>query len=148
MITSIELFQRAQRYLGIHEIPGQVHHPLIIWWLSLCADQPGIDQLADETPWCSAFLNGIAWQEQLPRSHSARARSWLDVGMSIDRDQVQCGDVVVLSRDAAGPQAGHTGLFAGWNEMRVRLLAGNQGNAVSIASFASDRIVGLRRITL
>ena len=73
-------FDIAQRYVGIQELPGGKNHPLISWWLSLCGfelDSP------DEIAWCSAFVNGIAWDLRLPRSKSAAARSWLTVGESV-----------------------------------------------------------------
>src|SRR5689334_3964874 len=112
-------FDLASRYINIAEMPGKgVNHPLIQWWLSLCGfalNSP------DEIPWCSAFVNGVAWELRLPRSKSAAARSWLQVGrpLALSNDvnnicpDAKVGfDVVVLSR-GNNPQEGHVGFFAG-----------------------------------
>ena len=57
-------------------------------------------------------------------------------------------DVVVLWRGARDSPSGHVGLFAGMDHDSgtVRLLGGNQGDAVSIATFPADRVLGVRRL--
>lgn len=157
------LYTLAQRYIGIREIAGVASHPLIVWWLSLCS----LKDSADSVPWCSAFLNGMAWELRLPRSKSAAARSWLEVGTPIDIFAAEVGfDVVVLKRGPEpqpGPEVtrgapGHVGLFAGLqmpagNNLndaavpRVLLLAGNQGDEVSISSFPLSAVLGVRRLS-
>ena len=146
----------AQRYVGtVIERAGDHEHPLIQWWLSLCGY--GMDA-KDEVPWCSAFVNGIAWELRLPRSKSAAARSWLKVGTPITDtpnayrlDLAQVGyDVVVLNRggspnpDISGP--GHVGWFAGAEMGAVIVLGGNQSNGVTVARFPEDQILGIRRL--
>lgn len=140
-ITAVEL---AQRYVGIKELATtDKNHPLIQWWLSLCGfsiDTP------DEVPWCSAFINGITWELRLPRSKSAAARSWLNVGTPVlQRDAVVGFDVVVLKRND-NPTQGHVGFFMGWVAGQVQLLGGNQSNGVCVAGFDEDRILGVRRL--
>ena len=142
-------FELASRYRGeITELPEDQQHPLIQWWHMLC--QLGPDQ-PDEVPWCSSFVNGIAWELRLPRSKSARARSWLDVGVSVPLAEAQAAyDVVVLKR-GINPAAGHVGFFAGTErnaagELRIRVLGGNHGNGISIASFSAELLLGVRRL--
>lgn len=147
-LTHLDL---ARRYLGIHEQAGTKDHPLILWWLSLCALEGH-----DEIPWCSAFMNGLAWELGLPRSKSAAARSWLTVGapIALDRASTSEVDVVVLSR-GEGPQPGpdvlnapgHVGLFHGLDAHGVYVLAGNQSNAVTVAPYPRERVLGVRRLT-
>lgn len=146
-------FDLAQRYTGIRELSatGQ-DHPLVQWWFSCCGwslDTP------DETPWCSAFVNGIAWELRLPQSRSAAARSWLTVGKTVALADALIGnDVVILKRGAgqAGPEIltapGHVGFFAGYTpgSPSFLLLGGNQGNAVSQAYFPVKDILGIRRL--
>ena len=73
------------------------------------------------------------------------ARSWLEIGTSIHILEAQVGfDVVILSRGAA--PSGHVGFFAGWDKGQIRVLGGNQGNRVSIATFPKERILGVRRL--
>jgi len=143
-------YDLAQRFVGeIVERPGTAQHPFIQWGHSLC----GLgEDVPDEVPWCSSFLNTIAWQLRLPRSKSAAARSWLKVGMPIRLQDAAVGyDVVVLNRggpkDAALAGPGHVGLFAGLVGSRVSLLAGNQGNGVSVASFRVADVLGVRRLS-
>lgn len=143
-------FKLAERYIGIKELSGSKDHPLIQWWLSLCG--MGTES-PDETPWCSAFVNGIAWELRLPRSKSAAARSWLAVGTAIALDDARVGDVVILKRGASpqpGPEVlrapGHVGFFAGLEASSVLILGGNQGNAVGLARFSRNDVLGVRRL--
>lgn len=137
-------FDLAQRYVGIAELSGEKNHPLIQWWLSLCGfgtDAP------DEVPWCSAFVNGIAWELRLPRSKSAAARSWLEVGRPVLANDEQIGfDVAVLSRGNT-PTQGHVGFFGGLKDGSVYVLGGNQNNSVSVEKFAASRILEIRRLS-
>lgn len=142
-------YELAQRYVGITEIAGNASHPLVQWWLSLC--EMGIAE-PDSTPWCSAFANGIAWELRLPRSKSARARSWLLVGTPIALVDAKVGyDVVILNRGGIRSaevinSPGHVGFYAGIEADRVLVLGGNQGDAVSIARFPAADVLGVRRL--
>jgi uncharacterized protein (TIGR02594 family) len=136
-------YELAQRFVGeLTELTGNEHHPLIQWFHMLCAlgsNQP------DETPWCSSFANGVCWLLRLPRSKSAAARSWLNVGLPIDLRAARPGyDVVVLERGAA--PAGHVGFFAGQDDTHVFVLGGNQGDAVTVAPFPKAKVLGVRRL--
>jgi uncharacterized protein (TIGR02594 family) len=148
-LTHLDL---AHRYLGIHEKTGDQDHPLIRWWLSLVA----LPNSPDETPWCSAFMSGLAWELGLPRSLSAAARSWLKVGtpIALDDASTEHVDIVVLKRgdgQQPGPEVlaapGHVGLFHGLDAGGLHLLAGNQSNAVTVATFPRDQVLGVRRLT-
>lgn len=147
---TITAFELAVRFVGVKETAGAVHNPQIVAMLRL--DDPSI--WTDETPWCSAFTNYIAWLLRLPRSKSLAARSWLNVGTPMPvRSAEPRFDVVILNRDhgpddprMAGP--GHVGFFAGFDSAReqVYVLGGNQGDAVSLAYFPAERILGVRRL--
>jgi uncharacterized protein (TIGR02594 family) len=139
------LYQLAERYVGIRELVGEKDHPLIQWWLSLCFD--GNLEVHDETAWCSAFMNGMAWELRLPRSKSAMARSWLGVGLAIPLVQARPGyDVAILWRESRTSPFGHVGLVAGIEDRTIHILGGNQGDAVSVAPFPTDRVIGVRRL--
>ena len=139
-------FDLAQRFVGeIRELPGAAQHPFIQWAHLLCslgADQP------DETPWCSSFVNAICWMLRLPRSKSAAARAWLGIGTAVDLSNARPGDIVVLKR-GTNPASGHVGFFAGIDPVSrmVEVLGGNQGDAVTIARFKVDDVLGVRRVT-
>jgi uncharacterized protein (TIGR02594 family) len=147
------LYDFAQRFVGLAEVSGPKSNGFVSWAHSLCglaADTP------DEVPWCSSFMNALAWMLRLPRSKSAAARSWLEVGTPIEVADARPGfDVVILKR-GAGPQpgpeitrgaSGHVGLFAGVDQSFVLVLGGNQGNAVSIARFPIASVLGVRRLS-
>jgi len=139
----ITLYDLALRTLGIREVPGPVHHPLIQFGFSLCTGY-GLET-ADEVPWCSAWLQVPCWWLDLPRSKSAAARSWLTVGTQIDLSSASVGyDVAVLERGPA--PAGHVGLYAGHTPESITLLGGNQSDAVRLTSFPVSRVLAVRRL--
>lgn len=143
MKIETSLYQVALRLLGIKEVPGSLDHPFIVWCISQTT-HPG--PYHDEIPWCSAFINGLCVLLGLPRSGSAAARSWLTVGTEVSQEDAMIGmDIVVLSR-GDNPTAGHVGIFAGFEDGKVKLLGGNQGDRVSIASFPTSQILGIRRL--
>ena len=104
-------------------------------------------------------MNYIAHLLGLPRSRSLAARSWLAVGTPVlSHFDAQRGfDVVILQR-GSGPQPGptvldgpgHVGFFSSLtsspNGSTIELLAGNQGDMVSVASFPTNRVLGIRRL--
>jgi uncharacterized protein (TIGR02594 family) len=68
-----------------------------------------------------------------------RAKAWLDWGMPLQMPAHGC--VVVFSRAGGG----HVGLVVGESpDWSLAVLGGNQGNAVSIAMFDRDRVLGYR----
>lgn len=149
----ISPYQLAELFIGTKEITGETDNPLIMAMLRLCAAWP----THDEVPWCSGFANLICHLLDLPRSEDLRARSWLNVGRSVSIAEARPGyDVVVLMRGSPpqpGPDVisapGHVGFFDGFDgteQEDVKLLAGNQSNAVNIMGFPADRVLGIRRL--
>lgn len=130
----------ARSKLGIHEIPGRRANAFIVECLkSTSIGQP--DNLSDETPWCSAFANRVMQLSGHEGTNSAWARSWLDWGREPTDDEFGAGVIVVLER---GAHSGHVGFLEDWDDDRVKLLGGNQGNAVSVAWFPMSRVLGWR----
>ncbi len=148
---NITAFDIAERFIGTAEVPGSEDNPQVLAMLHLDAKWPE----GDEVPWCSGFVNYIAWLLRLPRSKSLLARSWLDVGRPLEPLGAEVGfDVVILRRGPHGVQSGpenrtapgHVGFYAGQTGSLVYLLGGNQGNRVSVASYLKDRVLGVRRL--
>ena len=130
----------ARRKLGIHEIPGPEANAFIVECLeSTTLGRP--DNQSDETAWCSAFANRVMELAGYDGTNSAWARSWLDWGREPADAEFGAGVVVVLAR---GPNSGHVGFLEDWDDDRVRLLGGNQGDAVSAAWFPMSRVLGYR----
>ena len=151
-MKSIEItaFDLAQRFIGVTEVSDSASNPQILAMLRLDDKWPA----GDHVPWCSAFMNYIAWLLRLPRSKSLQARSWLLVGKAIKLEDAEPGfDVVILKRGEGaqpGPEVidapGHVGLFAGHEGDSVLLLAGNQADAVNISRFPQSQLLGIRRL--
>lgn len=147
----ISAFDLAMRFAGTKEVAGAASNPLVLAMLQLDQTWPA----DDEVPWCSAFMNWIAWILRLPRSKSLRARSWLNIGSPIKLSDAQVGfDVVILKRGAGnqpGPEVinapGHVAFYAGIQDLStVLLLGGNQANGVTIAPFLMTDVIGVRRL--
>lgn len=146
---NITAFDLAERFIGMEEIPGSHSNPQVLAMLRLDAKWPE----GDEVPWCSAFVNYIAWLLRLPRSKSLRARSWLEVGRPLLTVPTPGFDIVILKRgggDQPGPEVlnapGHVGFFAGYSDSGVHVLGGNQSNQVSVVTYSRTRELGLRRL--
>jgi len=160
---SITAFELAQRWIRMKEIPGKDNNPQIVAMLSLDNSWA----VEDEIPWCSAFANYVCWLLRLPRSKSLAARSWLDVGHSVNFVDAEVGfDIVILKRGGGnqpGPEVrkaqGHVGFFGGWSDevlidyatldttpKYVKVLGGNQNNEVNVSTYGSERILGIHRL--
>jgi uncharacterized protein (TIGR02594 family) len=95
------------------------------------------------TAWCAAIVNSSLKQAGLPTTGSNLARSFLNYGTPVT--QPQRGDIAVFPRgDPNGPY-GHVGFVDSVNNGKVRLLAGNQGDAVSYADMDLSSALGFRR---
>lgn len=149
---TITAFELAERWIGTKETAGVASNPLVLGMLRLDQSWPG----SDDVPWCSAFVNFIAWQLRLPRSKSLQARSWLAVGMALPLAAAVVGwDVVVFRRGTThGPDVldapGHVGFYAGLDnsKLKVNVLGGNQGDSVSVVGYPVKDLLGVRRLHL
>ena len=145
-------YELAQRFVGTTEVSGSTANPQILAMLRLDEKWPK----DDEVPWCSGFVNYVAWLLRLPRSKSLRARSWLEVGVPIPIEAAEAGfDVLILKRGKGsqpGPEnttaSGHVGFFGGTDGNKVIVLGGNQNNSVNLAQYPQSRVLGIRRLSL
>lgn len=126
----------ARQFIGQGEIKGRRHNPLILqWWTAIRA--PFTD---DETPWCAGFVGGILESVGIKSSRSAAARSYRNWGVKLGKPVVGC--IVVFER---GPANGHVGFYVGKDSRgNLRILGGNQGDAVNIKPFSVDRVLAYR----
>ena len=135
----------ARQHLGLKEWPGARHNPEIIEMF----DQSGHAWVQDdETPWCAAFVGAVLGQAGLRGTGKLNARSYLDWGEEIPLSQAQEGDIVVFWRGEPDGWQGHVGFYAGIAaDGAIKVLGGNQGNAVSIADYPRGRLLSVRRAT-
>jgi uncharacterized protein (TIGR02594 family) len=128
-------------HAGVREIAGGKHNPRIVAY----HQATGLKASTDEVPWCGAF---VAWAMQQAgvaygRARAAAARSWLEFGEPMDKPEL--GAIAVFWRGRKDGTAGHVGFYAGETEDgRILVLGGNQGNAVSIAAYPRERLLGYR----
>lgn len=134
--------------------------------LSIAADKIGLQEYKDRTilleytgvdpvrtEWCAAFVNAVLNESGIPGSESVSdvplmARSFLDWGTSIKKENIQSGDLVIFPRGSEGWQ-GHVGFYIRTvkiNEVvHYAILGGNQNNKVSIDLYPANSALGIRR---
>ncbi len=96
------------------------------------------------TAWCTAFVNGTVELAGMESTGQLNARSYLDWGQEVS--EPQRGDIAVFSRGDPNGWEGHVGFFDGYNEDgSIRVLGGNQGDAVNISNFSASNLLGFRR---
>lgn len=127
-------YEIALRDVGVRETPGPRATPRILEYLRETPLAQGGD--SDETPWCAAFVNWALRQAGITGTRSAAARSFLTWG---ETRELRTGAVIVIrrkkGRDETTPSGYHVGFFVAGSGRAIRLLGGNQGDAVSVADF-------------
>jgi len=123
---------------GIKEFPGDADNPQVVKYLKSCSTLSQSFQRNDETAWCSAFVNWCVEQAGFEGTESASARSWMHWGKPAAAPTTGC--IVVLSR-GSNPAFGHVGFLVNKTTTTVRLLAGNQQDAVNVTSFPITRVL-------
>jgi len=98
----------------------------------------------DDTAWCSAFVNWVLKQANLPYSSALNARSFLNYGRKTNEAKI--GDIVVLWRISKDSIFGHVGFFIKETADLVFILGGNQNNMVNISAFKKDKVLDYRTI--
>jgi uncharacterized protein (TIGR02594 family) len=124
--------------LGVAEAPGAANNPRVVRYYA-DAGHPEVD--ADEVAWCAAFVGACLERAGVASTRSLMARSYLAWGDALDDPRT--GAIAVLSR-GNDPSLGHVGFLVGQTTDNIVLLAGNQGDAVSVQAFPRARLVGLR----
>lgn len=96
------------------------------------------------TAWCAAAVNSALKASGKEGTGSLAARSFLDWGNPVDQPQI--GDVAVFSRGDPSGWQGHVGFYMGeTDDGMINVLGGNQGDAISVAPYSRDRLLGYRR---
>jgi len=88
----------------------------------------------------------LAMKSGYEMSNKLNARSWLDVGMEIEEDEVQLGDIVVFWRESIKSWKGHVGMFIKRAKSSTYVLGGNQMNQFIIRPYDNHKILGYRRL--
>ena len=130
---SFSWMEIARGELGQKEVKGAKHNPRIIEYHKTTT----LKGTTDEIPWCSSFVNWVMKQAGYPGTNSAAARSWLNYGQRLAAPVPGC--IVVLSREGGG----HVGFYMGQDSYGLKILGGNQGDAVTVAHYPAGRCLGL-----
>jgi uncharacterized protein (TIGR02594 family) len=126
----------ARGEIGVAEVAGDGTNPRITEYHATTHGGPE----PDSVPWCSSFVNFCITRAGLTGTQSKMARSWMTWGR--DATAFVPGCVVVLQRGAA--PKGHVGFCVEAQSGLVKLLGGNQTDAVTIATFDSSRVLARR----
>lgn len=127
----------ARRDIGLREIKGPKHAGRIVQMLQ----RLGAWWRDDETPWCGVAVGAWLTAAGLPiPKHYYRALAWADYGNGLALPRQ--GAIAVLTRKGGGHVALVTGATPDYKH--VRLLGGNQGDAVSEAWFPAARVTAYR----
>lgn len=126
----------AKRHEGLTEIKGTEHAQEILqFWKDI--KRGGIK--ADSVPWCAAFVGACLERVGIESTRFESAGSYLTWGVPLSEPIYGC--IVVFSRKGGG----HVGFVVGVDEHnRLMVLGGNQGDAVNVAPFTRDRVIGYR----
>jgi uncharacterized protein (TIGR02594 family) len=124
--------------LGVAEGPGGANNPRVVRYY---ADAGHPEAREDEVAWCAAFVGACLERAGIGSTRSLMARSYLAWGQALAEPRT--GAIAVLSR-GSDPSLGHVGFLVGLTASDIVLLAGNQGDAVSVQTFPRSRLVGLR----
>ncbi|HEX8554775.1 MAG TPA: TIGR02594 family protein [Sphingomonas sp.] len=132
----------ARRKLGTRKAPGPANNPTILGWAKRLGTKVlGILYNADDVPWCGVFVAQCLGEAGIASpSFAVRAKSWAGWEANLRPDRLAPGAVLVFERDGGG----HVGFYIGEDATSYHVLGGNQGDAVSIARLAKNRLLASR----
>lgn len=134
---SIAAYDSLARRLGMNENDQKAA-------LSEYMANGGVNLDPSVTAWCAGAVQAALGEAGLEGTNALNARSYLDWGQAVD--QPQRGDVAVFSRGDPNGWQGHVGLFDSINpDGTIRVLGGNQGDAIGYANFDPNALLGYRR---
>lgn len=131
----------ALKEYGQKSIAGDKDNPRVVQYSTDIGNTWVTD---DEVAWCSEFVNWCLLQAGIKGTKSAVARSFLKWGEETKTPQL--GDIVVFWREPVGSNNGHVGFFINETPTTVRVLGGNQSNAVNIAEYQKDKVLSYRKV--
>jgi len=134
---SPKILVEALKHLGVKEIVGKEHNPVILKW----AEELKVSWYTnDEIPWCGLFIAYCAKSAGVQVVKSPlRALSWAEYGTAVEEPML--GDILTFKRDGGG----HVGIYVGEDDKYYHVLGGNQSNSVSVTRIIKTRLYKARR---
>ena len=129
----------ARGELGTQEAPGDVNNPKVLAYYR-DAGHPEIN--AEKVAWCAAFTGAMLERSGYASSKQLNARSYLTWGKPVTKPYPGC--IAVFSRGDPRSWEGHVGFYLSETAIEIEILAGNQGDAVSIGREPKSRLLGYR----
>jgi uncharacterized protein (TIGR02594 family) len=133
-------FSMATHFKGLSEVHGSVDNPQIVEMFRV-SGHPEVKD--DETPWCAAFVGACLRLSGYRSSGSLGARSYENFGRDV-KSAPEKGCIVVFTRGNPKAGTGHVAFYDHDDGDNVVVLGGNQGDAVTLASFPKSRVLGYR----
>ena len=136
----LEHIHIARSYLGLSEIGATNKHPTIDAWAKALSGKWLIGQ-----PWCGMFCAQVfkeaGLEHKIPKDFF-RAKEWENAGTRLTKPAYGC--VVTFTRDGGG----HVGFVVGKTKTgMLKVLGGNQSNAVTIQDFDPKRVTSYRWVS-
>ena len=130
---------KAREYIGLKEKTAN-RNPTIDKWATELAGSWLVGQ-----PWCGTFMaqvfKEVGLSGKIPKDFY-RAKAWEQAGTRLDKPAYGC--VVTFTRDGGG----HVGLVVGITKGgMLKVLGGNQSDAVNISDFSMDRVTAYRWVS-
>ena len=136
-LTHIDI---ARKYIGLKELGAANKHPTIDAWAKDLSGKWLIGQ-----PWCGTFcaqvMKEAGLSSKVPKEFF-RAKEWEKAGTKLDKPAYGC--IVTFTRDGGG----HVGFVVGKTKSgMLKVLGGNQSNAVTIQDFNPKRATAYRWVS-
>jgi uncharacterized protein (TIGR02594 family) len=132
------VYASALKEVGQREIVGSKHNVRIIEY----HNSTTLKAKTDEVSWCASFVNWCMKQNAVKGTQSAAARSFLQWGKATSTPQQ--GDIVVFWRGSKSGWQGHVGFYVSQTATHIKVLGGNQGNAVNMTNYPKSQLLGFR----
>lgn len=130
------MLKLATTYLGVHENPMGSNDGIQV---NIFQSSTGAYNL----PWCASFISYIAKRCGWQGTPTARAYTWLELGVGVPLASAQPGDIVVF-----GIEDGHVGFFVSQTAALVETIDGNTGDSVARRWRPKSVVRGVRRLAV
>jgi uncharacterized protein (TIGR02594 family) len=127
----------AETFIGVSEIPGSKHNPVIVGWLILLKAW----WRDDETPYCAVFVSAVLKKLDMPIPKAYyRAAAFMTYGNNLRTDRLSPGTILVFKRKGGY----HVGFYISESPTHYQVLGANQSNSTNISSLSKDNLVASR----
>lgn len=143
---NMSVLNELLKMYGLAEVAGAKSNPELLKILKKHLPDTSDDS---SVSWCGIAMAEAAeragYKDLIPKDYFG-ARKWLNLSKKVEFENIKLGDVVVFWRGSPQDWRGHVGIYISHNDQNIFVLGGNQGDRVTIAPYAKDRLLGVRRI--